>query len=113
MKGAMNGVGRDWVLDGGWIEGCIEGVTGWAIEDGASDAEEAQALYNKLERSVVPLYRESQEKWARVMRTTVAFNGTYFNTDRMVQQYTQNAYFPGELVEKKKVKVEEEAFAHR
>jgi starch phosphorylase len=113
MKAAMNGVPSLSILDGWWIEGCIEGVTGWAIEDGADDAAEAQALYNKLEKSVVPLYRESQEKWAQVMRTTIAFNGSYFNTDRMVLQYAQNAYFPGVLVEKKKVKVEEEAFAHR
>lgn len=113
MKAAMNGVPSLSILDGWWIEGCIEGVTGWAIEDGANDAEEAQALYNKLEKSVVPLYRESQEKWARLMRTTIAFNGSYFNTDRMVQQYLQNSYFPGTLVEMKKAKVEEEAFAHR
>jgi starch phosphorylase len=110
MKAAMNGVPSLSILDGWWIEGCIEGVTGWAIEDGANDEEEARSLYHKLETAVVPLYRESPEKWARLMRTTLAFNASYFNTNRMVKQYARNAYYPVSLVEKK-VKVEEEAFA--
>ena len=84
------------ILDGWWIEGCIEGLTGWAIEDGANDAEEAVSLYNKLENAVVPLYRDAPEKWARLMRTTLAFNGSYFNTNRMVKQYTRNCVLPGE-----------------
>jgi starch phosphorylase len=113
MKAAMNGVPSLSILDGWWIEGCIEGVTGWAIEDGANDADEALALYNKLEKAVVPLYLASPEKWARIMRTTLAFNGSYFSTDRMIRQYTRNSYFPGVLVEKKTAKVEEADFAHR
>jgi starch phosphorylase len=113
MKAALNGVPSLSILDGWWIEGCIEGVTGWAIEDGANDEEEAKSLYRKLENAVVPLYRESPEKWARMMRTTIAFNGSYFNTDRMVRQYTRNAYYPGALIESKKTRVveEEESFA--
>jgi glycogen phosphorylase len=110
MKAALNGVPSLSILDGWWIEGCIEGVTGWAIEDGANDAEEAVSLYNKLENSVVPLYRDAPEKWARMMRTTLAFNGSYFNTNRMVKQYTRNAYYPVKLIEQ--VKVEEPAFAN-
>ena len=110
MKAALNGVPSLSILDGWWIEGCIEGVTGWAIEDGANDAEEAVALYNKLESAIVPLYRDAQQKWARMMRTTLAFNGSYFNTNRMVKQYTRNAYYPVKLVET--AKVEEAAFAH-
>jgi len=113
MKAAMNGVPSLSILDGWWIEGCIEGVTGWAIEDGVNDAQEALALYDKLEKTVVPLYRDSPEMWGRLMRTTIAFNGSYFNTDRMVRQYTRNAYFPGVLLEKAQYKVEEEAFARR
>ena len=108
MKAALNGVPSLSILDGWWIEGCIEGVTGWAIEDGANDGEEADSLYRKLQNSVVPLYRESQEKWARMMRTTIAYNGSYFNTDRMVRQYTRNAYYPGVLVEKHRSKIAEE-----
>jgi hypothetical protein len=52
------------------------------------------SLYNKLETAVVPLYLDAPEKWARLMRTTLAFNGSYFNTNRMVKQYTRNAYYP-------------------
>jgi starch phosphorylase len=103
MKAALNGVPSLSILDGWWIEGCIEGVTGWAIEDGADDAEEATSLYKKLEAAVVPLYLEAPEKWARLMRTTLAFNGSYFNTNRMVKQYTRNAYYPVNLIEAAKV----------
>ena len=109
MKAALNGVPSLSILDGWWIEGCIEGFTGWAIEDGATDAEEAASLYNKLETAVVPLYRQAPEKWAHLMRTTLAFNGSYFNTNRMVKQYTRNAYYPVKLIER--ASVEEAAFA--
>ena len=109
MKAALNGVPSLSILDGWWIEGCIEGVTGWAIEDGANDADEATSLYKKLETAVVPLYRDEPEKWGRLMRSTLAFNGSYFNTNRMVKQYTRNAYYPVKLIEQ--AKVEEEAFA--
>jgi starch phosphorylase len=111
MKAALNGVPSLSILDGWWIEGCIEGVTGWAIEDGADDAAEADALYKKLENAVVPLYLDAPEKWARLMRTTLAHNGSYFNTDRMVKQYSRHAYFPVKLTET--VKVEEADFAHQ
>jgi glycogen phosphorylase len=109
MKAALNGVPSLSVLDGWWIEGCIEGVTGWAIEDGADDNQEAHNLYNKLETSVVPLYLQAPEKWGQIMRTTLAFNGSYFNTNRMVKQYTRNAYYPVKLVEL--AGVEEAAYA--
>jgi len=108
MKAALNGVPSLSILDGWWIEGCIEGVTGWAIEDGASDGDEALSLYHKLESAVVPLYLKSPEKWAQLMRTTLAFNGSYFNTNRMVKQYTRNAYYPLKLVEN--VRDEEPAY---
>jgi starch phosphorylase len=110
MKAAMNGVPSLSILDGWWIEGCIEGFTGWAIEDGANDDEEANALYNKLESAVVPLYLDAPEKWARLMRTTLAFNGSYFNTNRMVRQYARNAYYPMRLTAEKTT-IQEEIFA--
>ncbi|HEX8710875.1 MAG TPA: alpha-glucan family phosphorylase [Terracidiphilus sp.] len=109
MKAALNGVPSLSILDGWWIEGCVEGVTGWAIDDGANDEEEAAAFYRKLESSVVPLYRAAPEQWARLMRTTLAFNGSYFNTHRMVKQYVQNAYYPSKL--KEPAQVEEETYA--
>jgi starch phosphorylase len=111
MKAAMNGVPSLSVLDGWWIEGCIEGATGWAIEDGANDGDEAKAMYSKLENAVVPLYRAEPEKWARLMRTTLAFNGSYFNTNRMVKQYVRNAYYPIKLIENTKVEESAPSYA--
>jgi starch phosphorylase len=108
MKAALNGVPSLSILDGWWIEGCVEGVTGWAVEDGADDAAEAGSLYDKLENAVVPLYRDAPEKWAKLMRSTLAFNGSYFNTNRMVKQYTRNAYYPVKLIDS--VRMEEAAF---
>jgi starch phosphorylase len=102
MKAALNGVPSLSILDGWWIEGCIEGYTGWAIEDGADDAEEAVSLYHKLETSVVPLYLADPEQWATLMRNTIAFNGSYFNTNRMVKQYTRNSYYPVKLLDQPK-----------
>ena len=107
MKAALNGVPSLSILDGWWIEGCIEGFTGWAIEDGANDQEEAASLYKKLETAVVPLYLAAPEMWARLMRHTLAFNGSFFNTNRLVKQYTRNSYYPVKLIEL--AKVEEEA----
>ena len=109
MKAALNGVPSLSILDGWWIEGCIEGVTGWAIEDGADDKAEAESLYSKLENAIVPLYLKAPEQWAGMMRTTMAFNGSYFNTNRMVLQYARNAYYPANPPEP--TKVEEPAFA--
>ena len=110
MKAALNGVPSLSILDGWWIEGCIEGFTGWAIEDGANDADEADFALQKAGNA--PWFRsilQAPEKWASLMRTTLAFNGSYFNTNRMVKQYTRNAYYPVKLIET--AKVEEEAFA--
>jgi starch phosphorylase len=111
MKAALNGVPSLSILDGWWIEGCIEGVTGWAIPDGANDQEEATHLYEKLESTVAPLYYQNPDQWTHLMRTTLAFNGSYFNTNRMVKQYTRNAYYPIKLVEN--AFVEETAEAER
>jgi starch phosphorylase len=101
MKAALNGVPSLSVLDGWWIEGCIEGATGWAIGgDGVEDAAEAAALdaadlYAKLEQAVLPTYYGRPDDFARIMRNAIAFNGSFFNTQRMVAQYAQNAYFRG------------------
>ncbi len=111
MKAALNGVPSLSILDGWWIEGWMEGLTGWAIEDGADDAAEANSLYTKLESAVVPLFLDSPGKWAHLMRTTLAYNGSYFNTNRMVKQYSRNAYYPLKLVEQ--ARVEEPAFDHQ
>jgi starch phosphorylase len=93
MKAAMNGTPSLSVLDGWWIEGCAEGVTGWAIPDFDDEAAEADALYSKLERLIAPLYA-NKAAWAEMQRHCIAINGTFFNTQRMMRQYVENAYFP-------------------
>ena len=99
MKAAMNGVPQLSVLDGWWIEGCIEGVTGWAITNGHATATgenrdaDAAALYNKLENVILPLYYRDRDHWIDVMKHAIALNGSFFNTERMVDQYVRKAYF--------------------
>jgi starch phosphorylase len=98
MKAAMNGVPSFSVLDGWWVEGHVEGVTGWSI--GGPDAEgdpgrDALDLYIKLERVILPLFYGLPFAYAEVMRSAIALNGSFFNTQRMVRQYVHNAYFPG------------------
>ena len=101
MKAAINGVPQLSILDGWWVEGCIEGVTGWAIgEDNGAAPEanderafDAQSLYNKLETVVLPLFYREQDRFIDVMRNAIALNGSFFNTERMVDQYVRKAYF--------------------
>ena len=96
MKAALNGVPSLSVLDGWWIEGHVEGVTGWSVANrrNAPDDEGtvAHSLYGKLERLVIPLFYERPNDYATVMRSTIALNGSFFNTHRMVSQYLFNAY---------------------
>lgn len=94
MKAALNGVPSLSVLDGWWIEGWIEGVTGWAVGDHDTEDGEADSLYNHLEQTILPLYTKQPEQWQQIMRSTIALNGSYFNTQRMLEQYLLNAYFP-------------------
>jgi glycogen phosphorylase len=94
MKAALNGVPSLSILDGWWIEGWIEGVTGWAIADHDEEEAEANSMYEHLEEVILPLYYQQPEQWKRIMRSTIALNGSYFNTQRMLEQYVLNAYFP-------------------
>lgn len=100
MKAALNGVPSLSVLDGWWIEGCLEGTTGWAIGHGAEVPEDTSAevasLYDKLELVILPMFYGRPTAFAEVMRSTIAVNGSFFNTQRMVSQYMSNAYFPEE-----------------
>jgi glycogen phosphorylase len=94
MKAALNGVPSLSVLDGWWIEGCNEGVTGWAINEHDNEIDEANSLYERLEQVILPLFSRQRDAWRRVMRSTIAINGSYFNTQRMLMQYVSKAYFP-------------------
>jgi len=99
MKAALNGVPSLSILDGWWIEGCIESVTGWAIGDLPNPANvsedqsprDAASLYDKLEQVVVPLFYR-RDPFIDVMRHAIALNGSFFNTQRMVLQYVMKAY---------------------
>lgn len=94
MKAAFNGVPSLSVLDGWWIEGCIEGVTGWAIGDASESANGADAasLYLKLEQVVLPLYDEDRTGWIAVMKGAICKNASYFNSHRMMRRYATEAY---------------------
>ncbi len=100
MKAALNGVPSLSILDGWWIEGWIEGVTGWAIDDHEDETGEANSLYEHLEQTILPLFYRDPGQWRRIMRSTIALNGSFFNTQRMLEQYVINAYFPERRVEK-------------
>jgi glycogen phosphorylase len=101
MKAAVNGIPSLSIVDGWWGEGCIEGVTGWAIgsdkdanlESLDNRAVEAQALYNKLEMLILPMYYKEPDRYAEVMRHSIALNASFFNTERMLSQYIAKAYF--------------------
>jgi glycogen phosphorylase len=102
MKAALNGVPSLSILDGWWVEGHIEGVTGWSIgeshlrepapETVANNALDAESLYSKLESVILPLFYEDRNRYLSVMQHAIAINGSFFNTQRMVQQYITDAY---------------------
>ncbi len=100
MKAALNAVPSFSVLDGWWIEGCIEGITGWSIgkntkrtEESHDRSEDASSLYEKLEKTILPLFYRDRDRFVEVMLHCIALNGSFFNTQRMLQQYVTNAYF--------------------
>jgi starch phosphorylase len=95
MKAALNGVPSLSVLDGWWVEGCIEGVTGWAIGDGRgseANGADSASLYRKLEATVLPLYSQDRDGWIRVMKGAITKNGSFFNSFRMMRRYAAEAY---------------------
>ena len=87
-------------MDGWWIEGHIEGITGWAIgqnsrstnETSNNSTDDAALLYEKLSQ-IMPIYYNDQTRYIDVMQHAIALNGSFFNTHRMIQQYVLNAYF--------------------
>jgi starch phosphorylase len=96
MKAALNGVPSLSVLDGWWIEGHVEGVTGWSIGDDwdaeSNIAKETLSLYDKLEYVILPMFYGRPTAFARVMRSAIAINASFFNAQRMMLQYLENAY---------------------
>jgi glycogen phosphorylase len=95
MKAALNGVLNLSVLDGWWIEACIEGVTGWSIGSGRDESAEHDhvcALYDKLAGTVLPLYYEQPMRWRWMMKQAIGNIAYYFNSQRMMRRYATEAY---------------------
>ncbi|HAH68764.1 MAG TPA: alpha-glucan family phosphorylase [Synergistaceae bacterium] len=100
MKCVHNGIMNFSVLDGWWIEGCLEGHTGWAIgpEPGPNDmrgydeSQDAEDLYRKLQIKILPLYYNNRPRWIRMMKLAISINASYFNTHRVVREYCEKAY---------------------
>lgn len=100
MKAAHNGVLNFSVLDGWWIEGHIEGFTGWSIgplpsetyPDNNINKIDAEDLYNKLENIIIPLYYNDRKTWIRMMQNVIGKNAYYFNSLRMMRRYVTEAY---------------------
>ena len=97
MKAALNGVPSLSILDGWWLEGHVEGITGWAIgsserEPDGRDRADAESLYQKLENSVLPRFYGEQERYLEMMRYAIALNASFFNSQRMLLQYLYEAY---------------------
>jgi starch phosphorylase len=102
MKAALNGVPSLSVLDGWWIEGHVEGVTGWSIGEGweaeSNPSAEVASLYSKLESVILPMFYQRPREYAEVMRSAIALNGSFFNAQRMMFQYLKNAYLEGDKI---------------
>ena len=100
MKCALNGIPNFSVLDGWWIEGCVEGVTGWSIgpepregiDDRYDDVVDLDDLLEKLEKVIIPAFYDTSGEWGKVMRGAIALNASYFNTHRVVREYCEKAY---------------------
>jgi starch phosphorylase len=100
MKAAHNGVMNFSVLDGWWIEGHIEGFTGWSIGPISTettlvdnmDTRDADDLYSKLENVIIPLYYGERHTWIRMMQNAIGKNAYYFNSHRMMRRYVTEAY---------------------
>jgi starch phosphorylase len=100
MKAAHNGVVNFSVLDGWWVEGCIEGVTGWSIGpnrgEHVGDDErrkmELQDLYGKLQFLILPTFYENRDLWIDMMKNSISKIAYYFNSHRMMRRYVTEAY---------------------
>jgi starch phosphorylase len=92
MKAAHNGVPSLSVLDGWWVEGCVEDVTGWSIGQpydpslapSSADRIDAADLYRKLEEVILTTFVGDRPRWISVMQHAIALNASYFNAHRMV-----------------------------
>jgi len=96
MKAAHNATPQLSVLDGWWLEGHIEDVTGWSIGEDYVEGEnedeiDSKSLYRKLDH-IISLYENERQAWLNIMKQCISVNASYFNTDRMVKEYVNEAY---------------------
>jgi starch phosphorylase len=100
MKAAHNGVINFSVLDGWWIEGCVEDVTGWAIGPSPKESitkderriRELEDLYSKLEYLIIPTFYKKRDDWIHMMENSIGKVAYYFNSHRMMRRYVTEAY---------------------
>lgn len=93
MKAALNGVPNFSVLDGWWLEGHLDGITGWSIGErpDRGETDHAGSLYDKLERVILPLYA-NRSGWLSVMKGAISRNASVFHSHRMMRRYAAEAY---------------------
>ncbi|MGH8976962.1 MAG: alpha-glucan family phosphorylase [Acidimicrobiia bacterium] len=103
MKAALNGGLNVSVLDGWWAE-AFDGTNGWGIDGSVDDADEderdqrdANALFDVLEREVVPLFNDRDADgiprgWIARVKASLRTNGPRFSAGRMLRDYEQNIY---------------------
>ncbi len=100
MKAAHNGVLNFSVLDGWWVEGWIENMTGWAIGPPSSEnlndhnfsLKETEDIYNKLEYVLLPTFYDRHDEWVKLMKNSIGKIAYYFNSHRMMRRYVTEAY---------------------
>ncbi len=94
MKAAINGVLSLSTLDGWWLEARSEGVVGWSIgEDPVGPGiDDAAALYDKMQRVILPLYARDRPRWIWMMKQAMSKIPQYFNSQRMMRRYATEAY---------------------
>jgi glycogen phosphorylase len=96
MKASLNGIPSLSTMDGWWLEGAVEGVTGWSVGQGEETEESelkiATDIYDKLENTILPIFYQDKQAWSQIQKNCIAINGSYFNTHRMLQEYVLKAY---------------------
>ena len=102
MKASLNGVPHLSIGDGWWAEG-FTGDNGWLIDpkvegdSDAVDAADADALYQLLEREIVPAFYDRDahgipRRWLSVVRRAIVSVAPRFSARRMVKQYAEDLY---------------------
>lgn len=96
MKAAHNGTPQLSTPDGWWLEGEIEGVTGWYIGEDYVEGEDedridSRSLYEQLDQ-IISIYHDNRKQWIGIMKSCIELNASHFNTDRMLKEYLAKAY---------------------